>query len=301
VRLMVVLLLLLFSITAEADQFLKKSKILEDNNIKIFVGENQEDAIVLHKEDSLNYNDDVFLLSDDGLYPLKGKMVKRNLLKECGNPIPGIGFNKNGGKGFLIASGEKATKIVRWYPSKIAKKLDNTSCMREFIKTKKTKIHYYQSHGINETIFQIRWRRNLTNDEIQTYCLEMAKWNIVHVREWNPKHREGDTVESFTDECLKKRWYCKFEDYNIVGMTDGQGECRLVTDSVIDCDNKVKKGYNLSEFLGVLKLVDREREETWLLWNAPGYEGEGIYGVEINDIGKEDKSNSEEWLVYNGC
>ncbi len=69
----------------------------------------------------------------------------------------------------------------------------------------------------------------------------------------------------------------------------------------IDCDSRAKKGYDLFEFLGVLKLLDGKREETWLLWNAPGYEGEGIYGIEINDIGRRNKSNNEEWLVYNGC
>jgi hypothetical protein len=59
-------------------------------------------------------------------------------------------------------------------------------------------------------------------------------------------------------------------------------------------------GFDLKEFLGVLKIEYLSMKEVWLLWNAPGYEGDGIYAIEINDIPKKERL-FEEWLVYNGC
>lgn len=291
-RVMLFFLIFISSSNADADQFLNKSKILKANDIKIFVGEDQKNAIVLHKEDISNYRDSVYLLAVDGVHSLKGKTLERDLLRECGERVAGTGFRKDNKNGFLIAMGKRVQNIAKWYPAKSIKNGKVSSCVKKVATERGAKIHYDASDGIEEIIFQVKWQRTLSKEERQSYCNEMAKWNIGH--------NSNETEASLTEKCLQQEWACKDEDRNVVGLVDKKGACRLIMDAIIDCDGRPKVGHALDKFLGVLKLKDGGQEEIWFLWNAPGYEGDGIYAIEMSDIGQKDRP-TEEWLVYNGC
>ena len=124
----------------------------------------------------------------------------------------------------------------------------------------------------------------------------MAKWNF----KVNKSQTKDMTIESFTNKCLKHKSYCSFEVIHKIGLINKDRKCRELFSFVADCDGATGKHANLQEFLGILKIVDEDAKEIWFLWNSPGHEGDGIYGIEISDLWKKNKP-SEEWIVYNGC
>jgi hypothetical protein len=214
-----------------------------------------------------------------------------DLLNECGNPIPGVGFKKKGHDGFLMATGKSIEKIIKFYPAQNKTPQDINTCLKVLPKEQK-KIIEYRSNGLNGTIQQIRWKRNLTKDEIEKECDSIAKWNI--------KYDKNKTYKELYEKCLGGAWYCKDEERVVINLKDNNGKCLEITNSAIDCHGKAEIGVDLQEFLGVLKIEYQSMKEVWLLWNAPGYEGDGIYAIEINEITHKNRL-LEEWLVYNGC
>ena len=77
--------------------------------------------------------------------------------------------------------------------------------------------------------------------------------------------------------------------------------CRIVlTSELNDEAMPIEKGDSIQNFLGVLEITYKNQKETWLFWDAPGYEGDGIYGIKIEDL-KTFEKPSAEWLVYTGC
>ena len=102
------------------------------------------------------------------------------------------------------------------------------------------------------------------------------------------------------EDCINGERYCKDEERVVINLHEKNGKCLQVTNSAIDCEGKATLGVDLREFLGILKIEYNSMKEVWLLWNAPGYEGDGIYAIEINDISNKNRL-LEEWLVYNGC
>ena len=278
--------------TAHADPFITKSNILKNVGIKIFVGENQKKAIVFHDSDIENIKDsNLYVLNSKGPYSLKGKLEKMDLLNECGDAIPGIGFKKKGHDGFLIATGKDIGKIIKFYPGH-SKSLSNIkSCFKELIKEQK-KVSVYTANILNGNIEQIRWNRNLNADEIEKQCDELAKWNV--------KIDNKKSYKKLYEDCINGERYCKDEERVVINLHEKNGKCLQVTNSAIDCEGKATLGVDLREFLGILKIEYKSKKEVWLLWNAPGYEGDGIYAIEINDISNKNRL-LEEWLVYNGC
>lgn len=285
--------LLIFAKIVHADQFITKSNILKNADIKIFVGENQKEAIVFHNSDIGNIKDsDLYVLTSRGPYSLKGQLVKMDLLNECGNPIPGIGYKKKGHDGFLIATGENIDKIIKFYPAQRKSPKDIKTCLKELPKAQKN-ILELTSNGIQGEIQQIRWKRNLTKDEIKKQCDDFAKWNV--------KIDNSKNQKELYEKCLGGDvGHCKDEERVAIYLHDNNGKCLEITNSAIDCDGKAGIGVDLREFLGILKIEYKSIKEVWLLWNAPGYEGDGIYAIEINDITNKNRLH-EEWLVYNGC
>lgn len=296
-KLFFVCLLILPSV-ATAEQFLTNSNILKAKGIQIFVGENHDDAVVFDKDVLKKYNiskdgTNLFLITSNGLIPLKGKNVQKNLTQACGDPYPGIGFKKEGNKGFLIAKGYNINGIIKWYPAKELVKQKIPLCLKKITNIKNASFSSYTSSGLKGTIQQISWRKKLTETDFINYCKEMAEHNV--------NINKNMSYSNLYNDCIQQKQYCEFEDRVFVSFYDEQNQCKEVTSAIIDCDGKTATaGYDLRKFLGVLKIRSGSKEEVWLLWNAPGYEGEGIFAVEINDIGKREKPSAE-WLVYTGC
>jgi hypothetical protein len=288
------ILCLLMPLDIHADQIIKDSKILNEHNIKIFIGEKNDNSIVLHSRDNLNMMGSFFLLSPGAPYALIGKIFEGTLLRECGDQVPGIGFYNDGHSGFLVASGEKVKDIIRWYPANSIREPMNNTCVKHIDTTNNAKISYFSTENQSEIIYQVKWKRVYSDTEVREACQEMAEWNIVKL-----KRSKGDTIESFTEKCIAQEWACKEEYYNVVGLLNND-ICRNIITSVTDCNGKVEKGSRLREFLGLLEFYDGMNKETWFLWDAPGYEGDGIYVVEKKNLFKKRKKY-EGWLVYNGC
>lgn len=286
---------LFLSNSIHADQFLTKSNILKSTHIKIFVGENQKDAIVFHDSDIEHVkHSDLYVLTFSGSYSLNGKLSTMDLLNECGDPIPGIGFNKKGLGGFLIAAGRNIDKIIKFYPSQTIQNKspkDIKTCLKKIPKEQKNIVEY-TSNGLKGVIQQMRWKGNLTKDDIEKQCVSFAKWNV--------KIDSSKKYKDLYENCLSgDTWHCKDEERVVINLYDSN-QCLEITNSSIDCDGKTGIGIDLREFLGVLIMEYKSNKEIWLLWDAPGYEGDGIYAIEIKDILKK-KRVFEEWLVYNGC
>lgn len=118
---------------------------------------------------------------------------------------------------------------------------------------------------------------------------------------WNTKSDRSASYKKLYAECLvTPSYHCSDETRVVINLQDNNGKCYGITNSAIDCDGKSGIGENLREFLGILKIQYQSMKEIWLLWNAPGYEGDGIYAIEIKEIPNK-KRLLEEWLVYNGC
>lgn len=291
--LLIIFVLMTSPVLTHADEFLTKSGALYNAGIRLYVGENQKDAIVFHIRD-IGYSKEsaLFVLTTTGARPLKGKLSSINLLNECGHPVPGIGFKKKGYDGFLIAVGKDVDRYIKFFPSRSNLSNSQKSCLTELPK-EQMKVVEYSSPGLNGIIQQIRWKRNLTQEEIEKQCDSFAKWNV-----------KIDNQKSYDDlykKCISgPGWHCPNEERVVINIQDSNSKCLEITNSAIDCDGKAPIGVDLREFLGVLKVEYKSTKEVWLLWNAPGYEGDGIYAVEINDIPKKSRY-FEEWLVYNGC
>ncbi|MFC1836288.1 hypothetical protein ACFL2Q_16470, partial [Thermodesulfobacteriota bacterium] len=89
-------------------------------------------------------------------------------------------------------------------------------------------------------------------------------------------------------------------DHRIVGFVDASGRHTQLSHSMSDFDGYLVSGPNPQEALGVLEISYKAQKETWLIFNAPGVEGDGVYAVRMDDIGSAAKSHGE-WVVYNGC
>ena len=275
--------------------FLTKSKILKNIGAQILVGEDQGDAIVFDKDVLMEHKvpadgSGSYLITSNGLKPLEGKVAPKNLLKMCGDPYPGIGFNKENNNGIFIATGKNLEGVIQWHPAEhIETKKSN--CLKG-LPADGVQFASYLSTVLNGVIHQARWKRVLTNKEIEVNCRSYA--------EFNAKINQQTPAENLFKNCMKDSWMCHDEERLIVSFQSNKGECKKVIKSQIDCDGKALAGENLHEFLGVIVIKKDSEQETWLIWNAPGYEGDGVYAIEIKDLGKKVKP-SEEWLVYNGC
>ena len=290
-KFIIIIVFLLLPIIATADRFITKSKILKENNLKIFVGENQKEAVVFHLNDLDNINDEnIFFLTSKGSHSLKGKLNKMKLLNECDRSDDGIGFEKENKNGFFIASGQNVHNIITWNPSKKIRKKESRFCGLPPDQSVISKNLLFTSDALDQTIYQVRWKRELTKVEIDNRCKGHAEYNMK-IFNYNDVARYKEMYES----CLK--WDCNFESKQVTGMINKKGQCKELYNSTSDCDGQPSL---LDEFLGVLKLKDNSQEESWLIWNAPGYEGDGIYAIEKKDLGKKENVNSE-WLIYNGC
>ncbi len=289
----VILVAILLPLPAHADEFLTKSPALYDAGIKLYVGENQKDAIVFHMRD-IGYIKEpaIFVLTSTGAHSLKGKLSYMDLQKVCGNSIPGIGFKKKGYDGFLVAVGKDIDKYIKFFPAQRKPTNSLKSCLSESPKEPSI-VEAFSSIGIVGTIQQVRWKRSLTKEEIEKQCDGFAKWNV--------KIDNQKSYEDLYNKCISgSGWHCSDEERVVISLQDNNGKCLEITNAAIDCDGQAPIGVNLREFLGVLKVEYHSRKEVWLLWNAPGYEGDGIYAVEVNDISNKPR-HFEEWLVYNGC
>ncbi len=291
--LLAIFVLMLLPVLTHADEFLTKSGALYNAGIRLYVGENQKDAIVFHTRD-IGYTNEsaLHVLTTAGARPLKGKLSSINLLNECGNPVPGIGFKKKEYDGFLIAVGKDVDRYIKFFPAQSKSAKSQKSCLSELPK-EKMKVVEYSSPGLDGIIQQVRWKRNFTQEEIEKQCDSLAKWNV--------KIDNQKCFEDLYKKCISvPGWHCSDEERIVINLQDSNGKCLEITNSTVDCDGKAPIGVDLRQFLGVLKIEYQSTKEVWLLWNAPGYEGDGIYAVEINDIPKKPR-HFEEWLVYNGC
>jgi len=281
--------------TSSAYPFLTKSKILKELGVQILVGENQADAIVFDKDVLKEYDVPIdgsgsFIITANGIVPLKGKTSKKNLFNMCADPYPGIGFNKVNGKGIFIANGTNLKGVIHWYPAEFAK-IEQSKCFNN-LTAGKVKFSSYQSTVLKAIIHQARWSRKLTKNEIMENCKSFA--------DLNAKRNQQTPVEDLYEECLSSSWPCRDEERLIITFENNNGDCKEVTNSRIDCDGRAGIGEGLREFLGTMIIKKDKAQEIWLIWNAPGYEGDGIYAIEIKDLEKKERP-SEEWLVYNGC
>ncbi len=286
---------------SRANEFLTKSGALYEAGIRLYVGEDQKDAIGFHIRD-IGYAKEtaLFVLTPTGARSLKGKLSPISLLNECGDPVPGIGFKKRGYDGFLVAVGKNIDKYVKFFPAQITSSKSQKSCLTELPK-EQMKVAEYASSGLDGIIQQVRWKRNLTQGEIEKQCDSFAKWNVKIDNERTYDIGNKRTYEELYKMCMSgPGGHCPLEERVVINLQDNSGKCLEITNSAIDCDGQAPIGVDLREFLGVLRIEYKSRKEVWLLWNAPGYEGDGIYAVEINDISKKPRY-FEEWLVYNGC
>ena len=284
--------------TSSSYPFLTKSAILKELGAQILIAENQSDAIVFDKDILKEYHvpvdgSDTYLISTNGLIPMKGKTSEKTLFEMCADPYPGIGFKKVDGKEIFIVTGKNLEGAIYWYPAEvITQKNQKSKCFKN-VSAKNPKHSSYKSTVPAGVVQQIRWRRDLTKVELEANCRSFADWNAKLNQKYN--------AENMYKECLTGNHYiCTNEEKLIVAFKSNDRECKEITSSSIDCDLKAGIGENLHEFLGTLVLKKGTSQETWLIWNAPGYEGEGVYAFEINDLGKKVKP-SEDWLVYNGC
>lgn len=281
---------------SSAYPFLTKSKILRDLGIQILVGENQADAIVFDKAVLKKYGvpadgTDTYLIARKGLRSLRGRASKMNLLKMCAPPYPGVGFNKGNDEGFLIATGKGLEGVIRWYPAETVR-YEKSDCFSN-LNADDVEFSSYRSEILGGHIHQARWIRALTRTEIDENCRSSADRNAE-------MNQQTPVDDSYYKNCLSGGWTCRDEGRLIVIFDSKAGECREITNSSIECYGRAGKGEDLRDFLGVVVLRKDSVQETWLIWNAPGYEGDGVYAIEVKDLGKED-TQSAEWRVYNGC
>ncbi len=88
-----------------------------------------------------------------------------------------------------------------------------------------------------------------------------------------------------------------------VGYTDAKGRCFTLHESTAKREDGCPPyGVGDRTGLGVLKLQKNGAREEWLLYNTPGYEGEGIGHVPFDPAGpKRVDPKSVDHYVYSGC
>ena len=89
----------------------------------------------------------------------------------------------------------------------------------------------------------------------------------------------------------------------MVGLLDVKGKWRQIVHNCLENADLVwfaTRGANMYDFLGILEVESGSGTERWLIFNEPGIEGDGLYTIEIKDVGKEAPPSAES-VLYNGC
>jgi len=262
--------------------------------VQVFMGESKNGSILfdkaVYKQHLAPQNGHpLYLITPSGLFPLTTQDNTQKLSRTCGEPDTGFGFSKSKESGILMAKGKLKTKSLIWFPATKVKCKKNI-CLKGKNSNKNIKLSSYFVADLNVFIHQSSAERKKNSIDIRKYCHEMAQWNEQY----------GNIYEKVFNSCMESRGYCEAETQLLIEMQQGTNTCKKISYSVINCESQATTGHNLHEFLGVLLIKHEKNQEKWFLWNAPGYEGDGIYAIEFNELGKESRT-TEEWLVYNGC
>ncbi|MFH0824165.1 MAG: hypothetical protein V2B18_15545, partial [Pseudomonadota bacterium] len=230
-------------------------------------------------------------------YECKHNREPRQLQHECGSDDRGQGFLKHGRRGVLVAVGKMVRANLRWYPAKETQMAKTMSPEDEALLRYPANYKIYSASRLDGVVIKGRWKRDYTEDEKAACCGRSAEAKVK-----TPPSKK--TVEEPDNDC-EKNGYCLHIFCNVVGMLDYKGRWREI---IHNCQEDADllwhgtQGACMYDFLGVLQ-INRpytEKGETWLIFNEPGIEGDGIYAIELEDVGKR-KPPSAESLVYNGC
>ncbi len=262
----VILLSLVFNANfAYSSQFLEKSELLMKNKIKIFIGDIVENKISIDNP-SIKKTTNLYIVDGSGIK--KTKYIGDGGIQNCrGGSIQAPSFVlTNNSAPLLILSSNKSIKF-KWTK---AEKIKSHKCSN-LITDKNTiyKTSLKDPEIIIRSIHQKRLTAKETREDCKTdeMCLEMSK----------TKDRDILNI-GYSNNCLIKN----------------------VVQKIRDVDGKEYGQNAIDELLGTLEITDSSVKEEWLIFDAPGYEGDGILGVQKENFMKSDFSKID-WVVYNGC
>lgn len=124
-----------------------------------------------------------------------------------------------------------------------------------------------------------------------------------------PKTHQRVAVKSFAVEGMAgtvtfETWQRKGEgctaDHQVQRVVQTTGQCRVLVSSAFDCDlMPTKEKPKLRGVYGILE-TSGEKLSSWMLFDAPGYEGEGVSAVPYSDA-EGLRLQDAESMVYSGC
>lgn len=273
-RVFTLLICLLFIKTTQANEFLKKSDILNKNNVKVFAGEIRKSKLALD-ESLINLDIDSFYQVDkNGI--LKSKYVGVTATRGCGGKdYNAIGFNIQSNSSPLLIYKPKKDLKFNWIP---AEKVKTSKCYKHSKSENRTSLYQINNSNYKFLLVHNIFARKLTPSEIQKDCGSSDIGCIDYSKNNDRDFLKLSYVD--TDNCSSQ----------------------TIVEKVLDMDGKNSVETSMSDFFGVLKIRSEKNksEENWLIFNAPGYEGHGILGIEKKQFLKKIISDHD-WTVYNGC
>lgn len=230
------------------------SRILKENGIALALAEVSGNRVLIASRDNQTEDSErKYLLGDDGkLYELEGKVSRRNeeLHWNCAGDNNGASLRFKGSKatrGFLVAIGDAAEKIIKWSPARAIVPTPTVRLAPPLAGFRLKEIMVYQAKGFGEQVFFASW-----------------------------KNEKLERAPSPSDEHQCSYLWDAFS----VGVRDGKtGKVTTIYWGARDCDGMTKDEFaeelhGIREFAGALRLAD---SETWLVFNAWEYEAEQGY------------------------
>lgn len=267
-----------------AFEFLTKSDILKKQKVKAFAGEVRNSILVIddaYKKIEVN---NFSQITSSGISKINGPRVNGKL-RGCGGDTELSGFRIDSKSPPIVFMNYNHKLSVKWMP---AKKLEKLACVKKFADEKSLKIFSIEE---NQTPFYfLAWpEKKYTQDIAKKDCTFFTQ-NSQSV------NIDNDCVSKY----LKKFKTRKHFQAGVVNNPNSDCSINFIKEEITDLDGKNSIDSSMEDLLGLLRIQAEGQIENWLIFNSPGYEGDGIMAIPQDQFEKGNFKNAE-WLVYNGC
>jgi hypothetical protein len=251
---------------ASSSRLLASEPLLNDNRIGLAMAAAEGDSAV--RVPCPDFTSAAFFaLTPHGLEPLSGDATQANTSVEwgCGERFSAVALTAQHPveKGNLpIAVGEEVPKLLTWLPAKrIDATVDCPPPAPSFTRKQ-------------QQLFEITGRT--------------GRWAL---ESWELPEQAGKAPSEGVPLYL-----------DVWSRISADGQCVIVARSEQDLDGKPLAGEPpLRGIYGLLRFEKEQVQKSWLLFNSPGYEGEGIAAAELDPNNDELTLRGADAIVYSGC
>lgn len=146
---------------------------------------------------------------------------------------------------------------------------------------------------------QIIWKQaSALRDRANAQCFKKSHFlNEIDIKNFNINGVEIYIKRSKNKKSDREFRYLEVGTWSLENGTCKKSEFYKV---LLDEDGKNPPEGSVTQVFGLLQFQKNDKIEKWMLFKAPGYEGEGILALPLSDL-LQGKFSNLDWLIYNGC